>query len=91
MNKEEKKYYDSVAKLGCIVCKIVYGIDGTPAELHHIRRFGAKRKTSPVVPLCPYHHRLGNTSFHGLGAKAFEKYHGITCEQLVEKVEELLT
>lgn len=90
MTKEEKQYYDKVARLGCILCKTVYGIDGTPAELHHVRRFGAKRENSPVIPLCPYHHRHGNTSIHGLGVKAFEKYHNISCQELVDKVEELL-
>ena len=90
MTKEEKQYYDKVARLGCIICRTVYGVNDSPAEIHHIRRFGGKRETSPIIPLCPTHHRHGNTSFHGLGAKGFEKYYQLTCESLVDKVKELL-
>ncbi len=48
----EKKYMDTVASLGCIVC-------GSPAQLHHIRQFaGMAQRASNwlVVPLCKYHH-----------------------------------
>lgn len=86
MNKEQKKHYDRVARIGCILCRHI-GYTDTPAELHHIRRAG-KRDNAPVIPLCPEHHR-GNTGVHGMGRKAFEREYGITEEELLERVEEL--
>jgi hypothetical protein len=90
MTKAEKEHYDKVARLGCILCRLVFDITDSPAEIHHIRRFGTKRSNADVVGLCPTHHRLGNTSFHGLGAKGFEKHYGISCQQMVDKVKELI-
>jgi hypothetical protein len=68
----------------------VLGYGETPAELHHIRRFGGKRDIVPVIPLCPEHHR-GNTGVHGLGAKGFEKRYGMTQEHLLDRVNALLS
>lgn len=82
--KDEKKSFDKIARLGCILCSTILGFEDTPAELHHIRR-AAKRSTSPVIPLCPEHHR-GNSGVHGLGRKSFEAKYGITEEELLERV-----
>jgi hypothetical protein len=87
--KDEKKSLDQIAKLGCILCSEVLGIEGTAAELHHVRRYGTKRSTSPVLPLCPEHHR-GNSGVHGLGTKGFEKKWGISYERLLERVNQKL-
>jgi hypothetical protein len=89
MTKEEKKHYDRVARLGCILCKR-QGNEGTPAELHHIRRGNIPRSQAPVIPLCPYHHRGSNTSIHGMGRKRFEREYAISEEQLLEKTESLI-
>lgn len=89
MTKDEKKYLDSVARVGCMLCRTAFGIKDSPAEIHHIRRFGGKRSTSPVIPLCPEHHR-GNSGVHGLGAKHFESKWGITQEALLAQLNELL-
>ena len=86
--KAEKVHYDAVARLGCILC-YKQGNEGTPAELHHIRRAG-KRSNAPVIPLCPYHHRRSNTSIHGMGRKRFEREYAITEEELLEQTKELL-
>jgi len=83
LNKAEKQHYDRMARFGCSLCYVL-GYEGTPAELHHIRRTG-RRSTAPVIPLCPEHHR-GNTGIHGLGRKAFERIYGITEEKLLELV-----
>ena len=81
--KEQKQHYDKLARLGCILCiKLGYG-EGTPAEIHHIRRT-SKRSNAPVIPLCPEHHR-GNTGIHGLGRKGFEMKYGISEELLLEQ------
>ena len=87
--KDEKKYLNKVASIGCILCRSAFGVKDSPAEIHHIRRFGGKRSTSPVIPLCPEHHR-GNSGVHGLGAKGFEAKWGTSQEALLEKVNELL-
>ena len=88
MNKAEKEHYDKVARLGCILCR-QYGIKDTPAEIHHIRRFGGLRANTEVIPLCPEHHR-GNTGVHGLGAKGFERRYNLTQEDLLTFTERLL-
>jgi len=83
MTKNEKNHYRKVAELGCSLCRH-QGNEGTPAELHHIRRSGI-RSSSPVIPLCTYHHRGSGTSIHEMGRKRFEREYGITEEQLLEK------
>jgi hypothetical protein len=81
--KKEKEHYDRLARFGCILCYHL-GYEGTPAELHHIRR-GGRRDNAPVIPLCPEHHR-GNSSIHGLGRKLFERTFKTTEEELLEMV-----
>jgi hypothetical protein len=82
---------EKIVRLGCILCRS-QGVATTdsPVEVHHVRRFGGKRKNAPIVPLCAIHHRLGNTSYHALGAKGFERYWGISPEELVERTNALL-
>jgi hypothetical protein len=83
--KNEKKSFDKIANLGCILCSEVLGIEGSQAELHHVRRYGNVRSASPVLALCPEHHRNGNDSIHRMGVKGFEKKWGISCEELLER------
>ena len=89
VTKNEKNAFNKIAELGCILCATELGFEGTPSELHHIRRYGGKRSTSPVIPLCPEHHR-GNTGVHGLGHKGFENKWGVTEEELLERVNKRL-
>lgn len=86
--KHEKEIFRRTAELGCSLCRH-QGNEGTPAELHHIRRTG-KRSNAPVIPLCPYHHRGSNTSIHGMGRKRFEREYSVTEEELLVQTEELL-
>jgi hypothetical protein len=88
-SKSEKIALNKIAELGCILCSEVLGIEGTPAELHHVRRYGNKRASSDLLPLCPEHHR-GNSGVHGLGTKGFENKWGITYEKLLERVNQKL-
>jgi Recombination enhancement, RecA-dependent nuclease len=88
--KDEKKRLNKIAELGCILCSEIYGFEGTPSELHHVRRHGSVRSTSPVLALCPEHHRNGNDSLHRLGVNAFEDKHGITCAELLERQDKRL-
>jgi hypothetical protein len=85
---KNKKHYSKVAELGCILCKKL-GFEGTPCEIHHIRRAGI-RNESPVVGLCPIHHRGSKSGIHGMGRKAFERYYQTTEEELLAWTEELL-
>jgi hypothetical protein len=87
--KIEKLRYRKIAELGCSLCRH-QGNEGTPAELHHIRRGNIPRSQAPVIPLCTYHHRGSNTSIHGMGRKQFEIVYQITQEQLLEQTEGLL-
>ena len=87
MTKTQKAHYSRVAALGCILCRRL-GYEGTPPELHHIRRAG-RRADAPVIPLCPPHHR-GNIGIHGMGRKAFERHYEVTEEELLAWMEELL-
>jgi len=87
--KLEKEKYRKISELGCSLCRH-QGNEGTPAELHHIRRGNIPRSQAPVIPLCPYHHRGSNTSIHGMGRKRFEREYAISEEQLLEKTESLL-
>ena len=89
--KAEKQHYDKLARLGCILCR-QHGINttDTPTEIHHVRRYGGKRSLAPAIGLCAYHHRLGDNSYHALGAKGFTKYWGFSPEQLIEKTNDLL-
>ena len=89
MTKDEKIALSKIARLGCILCSEVLGIEGSPAELHHVRRYGAKRSASPVLPLCPEHHR-GNSGVHGLGTRRFEIKWNVSYERLLERVNEKL-
>jgi hypothetical protein len=83
--KDEKKSLSKIAGLGCILCSEIFGFEGSPAELHHVRRYGNVRSASPVLALCPEHHRNGNDSLHRMGVKGFEKKWGISCEELLER------
>jgi hypothetical protein len=87
--KNEKIALNKIARLGCILCATELGVEGSEAELHHVRRYGAKRTTSPILPLCREHHR-GNTGVHGLGTKGFENKWGVTYEELLERVNQKL-
>lgn len=79
-NALEKRHWNRVAQLGCLVC-------GAPAELHHCTghadRMGrVSRRHDRVVPLCPAHHRVGavggfHYSVEALGHRGFYEEFGI--------------
>lgn len=90
--KAEKNIYLKLSRIGCILCRQldIRNLDDSPVEMHHCRRFGMPRNLSPVIPLCAFHHRLGNTSIHLAGAKKFTSYWGYSQEDLIEKTRDLL-
>ena len=87
MKKTERVYLQKIADLGCIVCKKL-GYDGTPAEIHHVKRFGAKRDHTQVIPLCPHHHRTSKESYH-LNPLWFSEKFG-TQQELLEETMRLV-
>lgn len=87
MNKKTREHYGRVARLSCSLCRVL-GLGESPCEIHHIRRAG-KRDSSPVIGLCPEHHR-GNSGIHGMGRKAFERKYSLTEEDLLEETLRLL-
>ena len=90
VSKNEKKHYEKLAQLGCIVCK-QYDIE-TPAEIHHIEGKTKANSHFKVLPLCFEHHRIGNR-FRPISRhpykKRFEEAYG-TEEELLEQVNKLL-
>lgn len=82
----EKEYYDRVAQLGCMLSRRL-GHYVAP-ELHHPRFLGGAGMKSPnwcVIPLSPYHHRLGpaGNCLHA-GRRSFEARHGTEAELLAQ-------
>lgn len=92
MRKKDKEYLSKIADIGCILC-YKHGYAGTPAEIHHIRGvglgLGVRNSHENSIPLCPEHHR-GNTGYHGLGRKAFEKRYSVTELELQQLLGEVL-
>ena len=89
MTKKEREHLKKVAELCCIVCRKM-GYHDSPAEIHHIKK-GVMSKRSPhyeTIPLCPYHHRTSNESYH-LNPLWFDKTFG-TQTELLEEVKQWL-
>ena len=66
MTKSERLYLGRVARLGCMLCKVM-GYGETPAEIHHVREgqgMAQRAENWLAVPLCPEHHR-GKHGLHG--------------------------
>ena len=79
MTKAERAYLNRIAEQGCVLC-LHLGYGRTDAEIHHLRHgmgMGQRNNNMSVIPLCPEHHR-GNTGYHGLGRRAFERKYGTT-------------
>jgi hypothetical protein len=79
MTKAEKKHYDKLHSLGCIVC-IRLGYGYSEPHIHHIRHgagMGQKSVYTDAIPLCPNHHQNGGygVALHA-GQKEFEKKYG---------------
>ncbi|MBK1780583.1 hypothetical protein JHL22_05075 [Advenella sp. WQ 585] len=79
MTKTERQYLGRIADFGCILCHRL-GLGATPCEIHHLRHGmgkGQRNSNFNVIGLCFEHHR-GNTGYHGLGRRAFERMYEIT-------------
>jgi hypothetical protein len=80
-NAVEKRHFDRVASLGCLVC-------GGEATLHHVTGYADRMGRLPrsherVVPLCQVHHQAVwdsasmPVSVERLGHRGFYQEHGI--------------
>ena len=89
MTKPEKDYMNSVAALGCAICRI-NGLD-TPAEIHHARTGTGLRRAShfDTIPLCFIHHR-GAEGLHTLGRKRWEKFHSVIELDILAETKKML-
>lgn len=88
--KSDRAYFSFLAEQGCVLCRHL-GLGETRAEIHHLRHgmgMGQRNSHKNVIGLCPEHHR-GNTGFHGLGRRAFERMYGLTELDLLEMVTEV--
>lgn len=85
MTKDERKHYEKLYQIGCIVCRnLNYGY--SQPHIHHIRHgagIGQKSHWSLAIPLCPMHHQNGGygIALHA-GQKTFEKKYGTEVELL---------
>ncbi len=85
MTKDEKEHLSLVAQIGCIACRKL-GYDDTQAEIHHIRDgqgMAQRASHKEVIPLCPYHHRLGRDAVH-VSPATFQRKFGHERELLKE-------
>lgn len=85
MTKDERRHLRRVAESGCVLCRHL-GLGHGLAEIHHLRHgmgMGQRNNNKMVIGLCPEHHR-GNTGYHGLGRRAFERMYGVTELDLLE-------
>ena len=79
---EDKRRFDRIAEMGCLVC-------GGPSTIHHVTGYATKpgrfsRRHDRVVPLCPQHHQAifdlyasDPVSVERLSHQGFYKKHGI--------------
>ena len=94
MIKDEKKHYDKLSQLGCIVCRRE-GWGYSPPHIHHIRHgVGLSQRShfSLTIPLCPNHHQNGGygIALHA-GQKEFERKFGSEVELLQETIKLIRT
>jgi hypothetical protein len=85
MTKDERKHYERLSQLGCIVCRNL-GFGYSQPHIHHIRHgagIGQKSHWSVAIPLCPLHHQNGGfgVALHA-GQKTFERKYGTESELL---------
>lgn len=75
--KADKEYMGRVAALGCAICRLAYGIEDTPALVHHLRTGQGKKRASDkhTMPLCPTHHASSGQGVHDMGRDEFKELH----------------
>ena len=92
--KAEKQYWDEVASLGCIACRID-GYRNPLVSIHHCHGRTKKGAHMLVLPLCAGHHQNGTGNDKNMLAihpfkHQFEAKYGAQ-EELMQKVNDLLS
>lgn len=75
----KKRFMAAAASVNCVICRKFFDVR-TPAELHHIGEGSGLRSDYMVAALCVHHHRIGESSLHGAGVKAFCRMFGLPSE-----------
>lgn len=80
LTRADKKRFDKLSDLGCIVCLNTMNIY-TPPAIHHIAGKTKEGCHDLTIPLCQSHHQYKSNmsiwiSRHGDGRAAFEKAYG---------------
>lgn len=89
--KAERAHMAKLAEMGCCICRR-QGIEGSPAQIHHIRTgtgMGKRAAHTDTLPLCFFHHQ-GPGGIHQLGRKAWERRYGVTELGLLAEILELV-
>lgn len=55
---EEREWMDAITQLGCIVCRLEFGVS-SPSEVHHLEGKVKAGGHLLTIPLCYNHHRGG--------------------------------
>lgn len=76
-SKADSDYIGRVAALGCSICRLAYGIEDTPALVHHLRTGQGKKRAGHqyTMPLCPTHHQFSGQGVHDMGREEFKQLH----------------
>jgi len=82
------EYLAWIRTLSCLVCSRVSG-GATVIEAAHTNALGSRgvgQKTSDfsAIPLCSWHHRAGQDSYHRLGERWFAQAHQIHLLEVVQ-------
>lgn len=87
--REKKERFNTLSRIGCIVCRVHHGIY-TPPIIHHLcgldstrEGLGGKADDRETLPLCPNHHQHGGKgiSYHD-APEQWEKKYGTQMELL---------
>ena len=70
MANARAKWRSRLASMRCVIGQDCKG----SVELHHVAEGSGLRHEYGLVPLCAEHHR-GPTGLHGMGPKAFLRFH----------------
>tara|TARA_R100001244_G_scaffold118658_1_gene88350 strand:- start:152 stop:433 length:282 start_codon:yes stop_codon:yes gene_type:complete len=81
-----RRRYQDVVSVGCIICRLYYGVRSDPC-IHHLTGSGMGKRSEQVIGLCHEHHQ-GNTGVHH-NTKVFEEKFG-TQEYLLEEMNKLI-
>ena len=77
------EYLRWIRTLPCSVCRTTRAV-----EAAHTGPHGLSQKSSDLsaIPLCAWHHRTGNDSYHKLGPRKFAEVHQLNIRAINERL-----